>query len=101
MTCEPRTLTQMQHRLTSYEIVARHQDGRETRLGFSERTTKRALLAMAQAHSETLLEWLGSWDGEASYSKATGWQFGPLVVCFSGRTERDCACLPPRAGATV
>ncbi len=44
MTTAPRTLVQMWNRPTAYEIVARHEDGDEIRLGFSERHTKSALL---------------------------------------------------------
>ena len=95
MTCEtetlPRTLTQMHHRLTAYEVVVRCDGGTETRLGFSERRTKSALLAIAQQHCEAIMAMLGSWDGDASYAKATGWTFGPVRICFSGQTERDCA----------
>ena len=95
MTCEtetlPRTLTQMHHRLTAYEVVMRCDGGIETRLGFSERKTKSALLAIAQQNGEAVLSMLGDWNGDASYAKATGWTFGPVCVCFSGRTERDCA----------
>ena len=90
-TVEPRTITQMQHRPTSYEVVAKHEDGRETRLAFTQRRTKSALLRIAQANSETILAMLGVWDGEATYTKAQGWTFGPCRIHYTGRTERDLA----------
>lgn len=92
MGIEPRTLTEMQNRLTAYEVVARHEDGREQRLAFSEKRTKRVLVDIAFANRETLLPMLGDWTGDdATYNKATGWTFGPVSVRFSGRTERDIA----------
>lgn len=89
----PRTLAEMQRRATAYEVVARHENGTETRLAFTERKTKSVLLRIAQSHGDAIIEMLGSWDGEARYSKSHGWQFGPVRVCFSGRTERDIACM--------
>lgn len=91
MRTEPRTLEQMALRPTAWEIVAKHENGQEIRLGFSERRTKRSLLSTAQANGETVLAMLGTWDGEATYSAATGWIFGPVAIRFSGRTERDLA----------
>ena len=88
----PRTLADMQNRRTAYEVIARHEDGTEIRLGFTERHTKSVLLTIAQQNGESILAMLGDWDGEAVYSKSHGWTFGPVRVCFSGRTERDCAC---------
>lgn len=89
-TVEPRTITEMQFRPTSYEVVAKH-IGEETRLAFTERRTKSALLRIAQANSETVLAMLGDWDGEAKYTKAQGWAFGPVSIHYTGRTERDLA----------
>ena len=89
-TVEPRTIAQMQFRPTSYEVVATH-NGAETRLAFTERHTKSALLRIAQTNSETVLAMLGDWDGEARYTKVQGWEFGPVSIRYSGKTERDLA----------
>jgi len=90
MTATPRTLTQMQNRPTSYEIGMTYQ-GQTTRLGFTQRTTKGTLLSMAQANSEEALRLMGDWDGDAAYTKARGWTFGPVRIHFTGMTERDIA----------
>ena len=87
----PRTLTQMQHRPTSYEVVAKHEDGQEIRLAFTERRTKRCLLHIHQSNGQKILDMLGQWDGIATYSSNSGWIFGPVSIRFSGRTERDLA----------
>ena len=92
---KPRTLTQMQHRSTAYEVVATHESGRETRLAFTERRTKQSLLKIAQNNGQIILDMLGSWNGNATYSKATGWTFGPVSVRFTGLTERDVSNLLP------
>ena len=86
----PRTLTQMHRHLTAYEVAVTTNS--ETRLlGFSERTTKGALLSIARANSDLILRLLGRWDGQASYTKATGWTFGPARIHFTGKTEREVA----------
>ena len=89
-TVEPRTIAQMQFRPTSYEVTVSH-NGEETRLAFTERRTKSTLLRIAQGNSETILAMLGVWDGEATYTKAQGWTFGPVSIRYSGKTERDLA----------
>ena len=88
----PRTLTQMQNRPTSYEVVFVH-NNEETRLGFTQRRTKKSLLNMAQENSELLLDKLSSeqLDKDWSYNKNTGLEFTGSFVRFSGRTERDLA----------
>ena len=100
MITTPRTLEQLQNRPTSYEVVAKTEAG-TVRLGFTERTTKRALLTVAQANGETLLGMIGDWDGEATHNRITGWTFGPVRVCLSGRTERDCTMENITASRTV
>lgn len=90
MTTTPRTLTQMQNRLTSYEVaVTAH--GNTVPLGFTERKTRAVLLNLAQANGAAILAQLSGWDGDATYSKAQGWTFGPARIHFTGRTERDVA----------
>ncbi len=89
-TVEPRTIAQMANRSTSYEVTVSH-NGEETRLAFTERRTKSALLRIAQANSKSILSMLGDWDSEAKYTKAQGWTFGPVSIRYSGRTERDLA----------
>ena len=91
-TIGPRTITEMQFRPTSYEVVAKH-NGEETRLAFTERRTKSALLRIAQANSKSILSMLGDWESEAKYTKAQGWTFGPVSIHYTGRTERDLATL--------
>ena len=86
----PRTLTEMQRYGTSYEI-ALTAHGFETRLAFSQRTTKASLLKVAQQNADQVLALLDDWDGEATYTKEKGWTFGPARVHFTGRTERDVA----------
>ena len=83
----------MARRLTAYEVVACHENGQEMHLAFTERHTKRVLLAIAQSNGNEILEMLGSWDGEVTYAKTTGWTFGPVSVCFSGRTEHGVSSL--------
>ncbi len=90
MTTTPRTLTQMQHCATSYEVaVTAH--GNTISLGFTERKTRRVLLHMAQANGAAILARIGGWDGEVTYNSAQGWTFGPVRIHFTGRTERDVA----------
>ena len=91
-TVEPRTITKMQLRPTSYEVAVTH-NGQEMRLAFTQRRAKSALLRIAQANSETILAMLGAWDGEARYSKDRGWEFGPCRIHYTGKTERDLATL--------
>ena len=93
MKSNPRTLEQMAHRLTAYEVIARHENGQEMHLAFTARHTKLVLLAIAQSNGNEILEMLGSWDGEVTYAKTTGWTFGPVSVRFSGRTERGVSSL--------
>ncbi len=90
MTATPRTLTQMQHRLTSYE-VALTAHGNTTSLGFTERKTRAVLLSLVRIHSPEIIALLGDWTGDATYSNAQGWTFGPTRIHFTGRTERDVA----------
>lgn len=90
MTPSPRTLTQMQRRATSYEVGMTFQ-GQTTSLGFTERTTKSVLLKIAAQNGEEITRMLDNWDGAATYTKATGWTFGPVRIHFTGRTERDIA----------
>ncbi len=90
MTTTPRTLTQMQNCASAYEVsVTAH--GNTISLGFTERKTRRVLLHMAQANGAAVLAQLGGWDGDATYSNALGWTFGPARIHFTGRTERDVA----------
>lgn len=91
MTAAPRTLAQMQFYATAYEVIAKHEDGRETRLAFTERKTKRRLLDLAFSHCDSLIEFGAPENVEPSYSKTGGWKWGPVAVRFSGLTERDCA----------
>ena len=90
MTITPRTLTQMQNHITSYE-VALTAHGNTIPLGYTERKTRRVLLHMSHLHSATVLAHLGNWNGDATYSNAQGWTFGPARIHFTGRTERDVA----------
>ncbi len=90
MTATPRTLTQMQRRATSYEVGMTFQ-GQTTRLEFTERTTRSVLLSIVRQHSEEILRLMGTWDGDAKYTKATGWTFGPVRIHFTGKTEREIA----------
>lgn len=87
----PRTLTQMQNLPTSYEVAVTEANGNETRLGFTERTTKGTLLNMVCSNGQFILTLLGDWDEDWTYSKATGVTLGPVRVHFTGRTERDIA----------
>ena len=86
----PRTLTQQQRYGTSYEVAVTA-NGNETRLGFTERTTKGTLLNMVRDNGEFILTLLGDWDGDWTYTKASGVTLGPARVHFTGRTERDIA----------
>jgi hypothetical protein len=106
-----RTLSQMHNYPTAYEVVCTVHISAYTlaelnaeicnanlafvaessRLGFSERRTRGALLSFAQGNSEAILSKLGTWDGEATYTVKSGWLFGPVRIHFSGLTERQCA----------
>ncbi len=90
MTASPRTLTQMQNYPTSYEVAVTA-NGTTTHLGFTERTTKIALLRMSQAHGEFIITLLGDWKGNWVYTKASGVTFGPVRVHFTGKSEREIA----------
>jgi hypothetical protein len=85
-----RTLAQMHRYPTAYEVVCTVA-AESSRLGFSERRTRGALLSFAQGNSEAILSKLGTWDGEATYTVKSGWLFGPVRIHFSGLTERQCA----------
>lgn len=92
MTNVPRTITEMLNLPTAYEVVVKT-DAVEIRLGFTSRRTKHGLLSQAKWHGKTILPLIGDWDGEATYSRAQGWTFGPARIYFSGKTERDCATV--------
>ena len=89
----PRTITEMQRRPTSYEIVAQHDNGPKLRLCFTQRTGRNHLLRLCVEHGETILNILPElWDGDAIWDGYwKGWQFGPILVYPSGKTERDIA----------
>ncbi len=89
---DPRTLTQMQRYGTSYEVAVTAA-GVTTRLAFTERKGKTALLHIAQDHGMEILAIIGENTpvDDVTYTKATGWIFGPARVHFTGRTERDVA----------
>lgn len=86
----PRTLTQMQRRPTSYEVVVTA-NGETQRLAFTQRQTKANLLSICQANGDLVVSLMGDWDGDAQYSSTTGWTFGPARVHYSGKTEREIA----------
>ena len=90
MTATLRTLTQMQYLPTSYEVAVTA-NGFTTHLGFTERTTKGTLLTACRHHGKFILTLLGDWDGDWTYTKATGVTLGPARVHFTGKTERDFA----------
>lgn len=81
----PRTLTEMQNYNTAYEVAI---DG--IVVAYTQRKTKAALLKIAQRNSKMILAKLGETDPEAKYSKGR-WDFGPVTVAFTGRTERAAA----------
>jgi len=80
---------------TRYEVVMVH-EGKETHLGFTARTGRSPLLDMAQANSEALLAIIPEDDDSATLkggkTKAV-LTFGPVIIRYSGRTERDVATL--------
>jgi hypothetical protein len=89
---DPRTLTQMQRYGTSYEVAVTVGDV-TTRLTFTARRGKMALLRIAEDHWHQILPMLdrGTPVDHVTYMKESGWRFGPVRVHFTGRTERDVA----------
>lgn len=87
-----RTLEEMQNRPTAYEVAI---DG--VPVAFTVRKTKAALLAIAREHGDAILAKPGAAEAVATYSKARGWEFGPVRVDFTGRTERD-VCIEQMKG---
>ncbi len=86
---EPRSLTDMIDRPTSYEVVLIYK-GTTKRIGFSERKTRSALLNMARAANVADMLDAADLDTKCSYAKDFGWKFGSATVCF-GQTERQLA----------
>ena len=90
-TPSPRTLTQMQRRTTSYEVAVTA-GGVTTRLAFTARRTRGALLSIAQDNVGQVLALIDDPDNaDGRYSSTTGWTFGSARVHFTGRTEREVA----------
>lgn len=82
-----RTLEEMQNRPTAYEVAV-EATGTRTILAYTARQTKSRLLEIAIENGPAIIEMLGDWDGQQTYSKATGWTFGPARIFFTGGTER-------------
>lgn len=87
----PRTLEQMQHYATTYEVVVETADGTKFTAAFMNQKNKHALIAVARDNSETILAAIpDSDDPEWSYTRKSGLSFGPYArVYYTGRTERD------------
>lgn len=85
----PRTLEQMQHYATRYE-VAIEIDGESTVVGYTVRKTRGMLVMYAQDYMDRLLTALGDdADNPVKYTKSS-LQFSATVrVYYTGRTERD------------
>ena len=92
LSVKPRSLEEMARYPTSYEVVAR-KNGKEYRLTFAERRTRRALLDIITNNADFLLYLMDGKEPGWSYSKARGfeWPEAGVRVCFSGETERTCA----------
>lgn len=90
---QPRTLVQMHNRPTSYEIVAKSAN-KEVRLGFLVGVNKSNILDLARSNGAVILAMIDElspgWNDRATYT-AAGWQFGPVRIGKSGRTERELA----------
>ena len=85
MAIATRTLTQMQNRPTSYEVAING-----VPVAYTQRKTKHNLLKIAGEFSDMMLDLMDDWDGEAVYTNGQ-WAFGPAIIAFTGRTERDVA----------
>ena len=82
---KPRTMTEMMNRPTAWEVSI---DGQV--VAYIARNTKSALLDVARQNAKAIIAKLGDADPEPVYTKGK-WQFGPVCVKFTGRTERDAA----------
>ena len=83
---KPRTLSQMQHLPTAYEVAINGDV-----VGYTARKTKQALLAFARDNASKILSQIpDDMDPPAEYTKGK-WSFGSVAVYFTGRTEREAA----------
>lgn len=84
-----RTLAQLHNRPTSYEIVMVI-NGKQTRLGFTQRRTQQTLLKHLMRNIDTVRASADDLD----LFKATRHALligNNVAIRYSGRTERDCA----------
>lgn len=69
---QPRSLDDLQYRPTSYEVVAISIDGTRTRLGFTTRTTRKAMLDVMADNIPTLDALLDSDDWRYEFAQGSG-----------------------------
>lgn len=90
MTAKPRTLAQMQHCGTAYEVALTYK-GQTVVLGYTARKSQHGLLNVARAAKVADMIDAADLDAGCGYFSKTGWHFGSARVAFTGRTERDAA----------
>jgi len=87
MSIQPRTLAQMQNRITAYEIAVNEQV-----VAYTSRKTKRCLYENIFKNLPLIRSLAENPGAPDKYSKDDGWTIGGNVrVYFTGRTERDAA----------
>ena len=83
-------LARLHNRLTSYEIVAVHADGRRVLIGYSVGKSKNGIYRMMTKNGPLNGARLGlADDARMSGLPASKVQVGPWVVAYTGRTQRD------------
>jgi len=78
----------LRHRPTRYELVALLPDGRRILVGYT-RYGRRPMLEMLRRHKEYWLPFLNETDSLTFHAGGRSLTLGPLVVSFSGVTERE------------
>lgn len=97
---KPRTLEQMQHFGTKWEVLLKTPDG-NYRLAFTARKTQKALMTNAQNCSELVLAMMDKYNCPDDLDGLNGqrWDLGNSVVITFGRTEREMASELARGAA--
>lgn len=95
MTAKPRTLSQMQNRLSSFEIGL-YVDGKCVDvLAYTERKTIAVLLSITMKNADIIKSYLSEDELDMPFKKSVKHGVslggGKVVICYTGYTERDAA----------
>ena len=93
MTAKPRSLKNLQHHQTRYEVAIALNTGEIIIADFMINKSKKALIVVAKDHANIILPLMPEDDkSEWTYSMKDGLRFSNFArVYFTGRTERDAA----------